>query len=120
MPVERNADIAEYKQAKQLNYKIQLGLGSAYQSFGGQIGPRKEPKDDDEGGGDQSMTPEGHPLLSISVQHSGMPENENPNVPDNPEASKEFAHEMQLQNEKKLANSNANTKRQTMNPMGRS
>lgn len=119
MPIDQDPQIAEYKQAKQLNYQVQVSLGSAYQSFGGQIGPRKEPKDDD-GAGDQSMTPEGHPLLAQSVQHSGMPENENSNAQDNPDAKKEFSYEMQLQNEKKLANSNSKTSAATMNPMNRS
>jgi len=119
MPIEHNADIAEYKRAKQLNHQIQLGLGSAYHSFGAEVGPRKEPKDDDEGGGDQSMTPVGHPILDKSVQHSGMPENENANAQDSPDAKKEFAHEMQLQKEQKQENANANTSRSTMNPMNR-
>lgn len=86
-------------------YLCRLELGAGHRKFG-PIAPRKEPKEDDEGGGDGSseFNPwnRAHPLLGAAAQFSGDYKLENPNIPENPEGEKQLQHRYEAKLDKKL------------------
>lgn len=89
-------------------YLCQVELAAGHRKFG-KVNPRKEPKDEEESGGNEGFEPpKNHPLLGAAAQFSGEFENDNPVAFDNAEAKKELQLrlEAKLEHQKKLQASN--------------
>ena len=83
-------------------YLCRLELGAGHRKFG-IVAPRKETKEEDEGGsGSEGFTPpKSHPLLGAAVQFSGEFEGDSPLVADNEEAKKELQNRLEAKNQLK-------------------